>query len=185
MSRIAADAAAFIAGVTASATHEIRNVLAIVRESAGLIEDLVRSTPDRASPDRDAVIRALQRIDAQVGRGAGIVAALNRFAHGLEATEGSLDLAEEAAHAVALGRRSAGQRRHGLEVRSGDSVPPIVASPLPVQMALAAAIACTSNQFTTQEFFRAGIPVSLLLVAVLGAFVWLIWPAMGMPVLLR
>jgi len=46
------------------------------------------------------------------------------------------------------------------------------------------AIAYTSNQFTAREFFLAGVPASLLLLAVLALFVWLIWPAMGMPVLL-
>jgi sodium-dependent dicarboxylate transporter 2/3/5 len=46
------------------------------------------------------------------------------------------------------------------------------------------AIAYTSNQFTAREFFLAGVPASLLLLAVLALFVWLVWPAMGMPVLL-
>ncbi len=45
------------------------------------------------------------------------------------------------------------------------------------------AIAHTSNQFTTGEFFKAGIPASVLLIAVLALFVAVIWPAMGMPVL--
>lgn len=45
------------------------------------------------------------------------------------------------------------------------------------------AIAYGSNQFTAREFFTAGIPASLLLMVVLGIFVWLIWPLMGMPVL--
>jgi sodium-dependent dicarboxylate transporter 2/3/5 len=45
------------------------------------------------------------------------------------------------------------------------------------------AIAYSSKQFTTGEFFLAGIPASLLLIAVLALFVWLIWPAMAMPVL--
>jgi sodium-dependent dicarboxylate transporter 2/3/5 len=45
------------------------------------------------------------------------------------------------------------------------------------------AIAYASNQFTTVEFLRAGIPASVMLIAVLALFVWLIWPAMGMPVL--
>jgi len=45
------------------------------------------------------------------------------------------------------------------------------------------AIAHTSNQFTTAEFFKAGIPASILLIAVLALFVAIIWPAMGMPVL--
>ncbi len=45
------------------------------------------------------------------------------------------------------------------------------------------AIAYGSGQFTSAEFFRTGIPASILLMAVLALFVWLIWPAMGMPVL--
>jgi sodium-dependent dicarboxylate transporter 2/3/5 len=62
----------------------------------------------------------------------------------------------------------------------------LVAAGMPFLLLIGAApnaIAYTSNQFTAQEFFRAGIPVSLILLVVLGAFVWLIWPAMGMPVL--
>ncbi|MBM3789114.1 MAG: SLC13/DASS family transporter, partial [Acidobacteria bacterium] len=43
------------------------------------------------------------------------------------------------------------------------------------------AIAFGSRQFTPGEFFRTGVPASLLLMAVLGLFVWLIWPLMGMP----
>jgi len=46
------------------------------------------------------------------------------------------------------------------------------------------AIAYGSRQFTSGEFFRAGVPASLLLMVVLGLFVWFVWPLMGMPVLL-
>ncbi len=45
------------------------------------------------------------------------------------------------------------------------------------------AIAYGSGQFTSGEFFKAGIPASLLLMIVLAVFVWLIWPLMGMPIL--
>jgi sodium-dependent dicarboxylate transporter 2/3/5 len=44
------------------------------------------------------------------------------------------------------------------------------------------AIAYGSRQFTPREFFTAGLPASMLLMAVLAAFVWLVWPLMGMPV---
>jgi len=45
------------------------------------------------------------------------------------------------------------------------------------------AIAYESKQFTSGQFFTAGIPASILLMIVLAIFVWLIWPAiMGMPV---
>jgi len=46
------------------------------------------------------------------------------------------------------------------------------------------AIAYESKQFTSGEFFMAGVPASLLLVAVLAGFVTVIWPLMGMPVTL-
>jgi len=42
------------------------------------------------------------------------------------------------------------------------------------------AIAYESRQFTTGEFFVAGIPTSIMLMVVLALFVWLIWPLMGM-----
>jgi len=43
------------------------------------------------------------------------------------------------------------------------------------------AIAYQSRQFTAAEFFRAGLPASVLLVVVIALFVWKVWPWMGMP----
>ena len=44
------------------------------------------------------------------------------------------------------------------------------------------AIAYESKQFTSGEFFKYGIPASIVLMVVLAFFVWIIWPLMGMPV---
>ena len=44
------------------------------------------------------------------------------------------------------------------------------------------AIAYGSRQFTSGQFFVAGLPASALLAVVLALFVLVIWPAMGMPV---
>ncbi len=46
------------------------------------------------------------------------------------------------------------------------------------------AIAYNSGQFTSGEFFGSGIPASVVLMAVLGLFILLVWPLMGMPVYL-
>jgi sodium-dependent dicarboxylate transporter 2/3/5 len=46
------------------------------------------------------------------------------------------------------------------------------------------AIAYNSGLFSTREFFVCGVPASLVLMAVLAVFVWLIWPLMDMPVLI-
>jgi sodium-dependent dicarboxylate transporter 2/3/5 len=45
------------------------------------------------------------------------------------------------------------------------------------------AIAYDSKQFTTGEFFKHGLPMSLLLLVVLGLAIVTIWPMMGMPIL--
>ncbi len=47
------------------------------------------------------------------------------------------------------------------------------------------AIAYESKQFTTGEFFLAGIPASIILMAVVGFAAAIIWPLMGMPVTLK
>jgi sodium-dependent dicarboxylate transporter 2/3/5 len=47
------------------------------------------------------------------------------------------------------------------------------------------AIAYESGQFTSAEFFWWGVPASVLLMIVLGFFVGIIWPMMGMPVLVK
>jgi sodium-dependent dicarboxylate transporter 2/3/5 len=47
------------------------------------------------------------------------------------------------------------------------------------------AIAYESKQFTTGEFFLAGIPTSLILMAVVGFATAILWPLMGMPVTLK
>lgn len=44
------------------------------------------------------------------------------------------------------------------------------------------AIAYESKQFSSGQFFMAGIPASLILMVVLALFVVVIWPLMGMPV---
>jgi sodium-dependent dicarboxylate transporter 2/3/5 len=43
------------------------------------------------------------------------------------------------------------------------------------------AIAYESRQFTSRQFFLAGIPATILVVIVLILFVRYIWPMMGMP----
>ena len=46
------------------------------------------------------------------------------------------------------------------------------------------AIAYNSKQFTSGEFFKAGIPASIILLVVLGLTILVLWPLMGMPILL-
>lgn len=47
------------------------------------------------------------------------------------------------------------------------------------------AIAYNSKQFTTGEFFLYGIPASIMLMIVVGLAIYIIWPIMGMPILVK
>ena len=61
----------------------------------------------------------------------------------------------------------------------------LVAAGMPFLLLVGAApnaIAYESKQFTSGEFFKAGIPASLLLMVVVTIFVIFIWPVMGMEV---
>jgi hypothetical protein len=134
--------AAFIAKITASTTHEVRNVLAIVKESAGLIEDMVRSAGKRGQLKEDKVLRAVSRIDAQVGRGAELLTNLNRFAHSLDHDEERINLDEGARRVALLCERFARQKRHEVSVQPcGDDVT-ILASAVWFQMAIFAGVEC-------------------------------------------
>jgi sodium-dependent dicarboxylate transporter 2/3/5 len=46
------------------------------------------------------------------------------------------------------------------------------------------AIAYDSKQFTTAEFFLYGIPASIILMIITGFAVFVLWPLLGMPVLI-
>lgn len=47
------------------------------------------------------------------------------------------------------------------------------------------AIAYDSKQFTTAEFFGYGVPASIILMIVTAIFVLVVWPIMGMPILIN
>ncbi|MEN3039630.1 MAG: anion permease, partial [Candidatus Kryptonium sp.] len=47
------------------------------------------------------------------------------------------------------------------------------------------AIAYGSNQFTPMEFFKHGIPMSIILLVVLTLSIVILWPLLGMPLLIK
>jgi len=64
----------------------------------------------------------------------------------------------------------------------------LVAAGMPFLLLVGAApnaIAYESKQFTAGEFFMAGIPTSIILMAVIGFAIAILWPLMGMPITLK
>ena len=138
--------AAFVAEVAAGTTHEIRNILAIVKESAGLIEDLIDAFNRRGSLDQEKLIRSLGRIDAQVARGTEILSNLNRFAHSLDHVQDAIDVTRDVQQVASLCQFRARRKRHVLQVQPGGQNLTAAVDPFRFQMSLFAAVGCCLEQ---------------------------------------
>ncbi len=91
---LAIEGVRFFGEMSASISHEIKNVLAIINENAGLLQDMVMMiekgmplSPERLSGLAQSIIR-------QVNRGDRIVKGMNRFAHSADHPTETVDLGE-------------------------------------------------------------------------------------------
>jgi signal transduction histidine kinase len=98
---------AFMGRITAGVTHEMKNVLAIIKESAGLMEDLLFLSQDGSFKHQEKFFRVLSKIGDQVSRGVELSTTLNRFAHSPDLTSAEVDLGETIGDVVFLSRRFA------------------------------------------------------------------------------
>jgi len=71
----------FIGRIIAGFTHELKNHLAIIKESAGLQQDLLSMS---RKPDSAELNKFLRSVDSQVARGLQLISFLNRFAHRMD-----------------------------------------------------------------------------------------------------
>jgi len=98
----------FFGKITAGMTHEMKNVLAIVKESAGLMEDLIQLDPSSAeSSHAGRMLGALKTINEQVNRGVELTSRLNRFAHDADRAIQSFDVNDLMRNLIALTQRFA------------------------------------------------------------------------------
>jgi signal transduction histidine kinase len=127
---------AFFGKITAGITHEIKNVLAIIQQSSGLMEDILDVTENGAFPHKDKFIKSMDRIRGQIQRGIDITTRLNRFAHSPDQRPASLNLNEVTEQMVLLASRFARLKNVALESSPLD--PPLImkSDPVTVEMAL-------------------------------------------------
>jgi len=108
---------AFMGKVTASLSHEIKNTLAIINESAGLMGDLLGKDAPEDWPAYSRLTNLLASIEEQVQRSADIVKRLNQFAHTMDKSLADLDLNETVRQTAILAQRFATLRRVNLETQ--------------------------------------------------------------------
>ena len=118
----------FYGTITASISHEIKNVLAIINENAGLLEDLTLMA-DRGKPIDPARLKIMAAaVKKQIGRADGILNNMNRFAHSIDEIFSEVDLNQTIEQFTALTERFASMRGVKVDLQ-------IPASPITIQTA--------------------------------------------------
>jgi nitrogen fixation/metabolism regulation signal transduction histidine kinase len=128
--------AAFMGKITAGVTHEMKNVLAIIKESAGLMEDLMALDKGDSLPHKEKFLRSLSRIADQVARGVDLSTRLNLFAHAPDNLKASVDLNQAIGQTAFICHRAANSK--GMKVQAVPHERPVVVTtdPLGLQMLL-------------------------------------------------
>ena len=114
----------FFGKVSASIAHEIKNVLAIINENAGLLEDLSYAAQKGAPIDPERVNRACRQFNKQIQRADYIVKNMGRFAHSVDTFNSLVDLHDLSVLVGDLAGRLAAMRKLSIVVDPTDN--PIV-----------------------------------------------------------
>lgn len=115
----------FFGKMTASISHELKNVLAIINENAGLLEDLCAMVEKGKPIDPVRIKTVSGKIIKQVKRGDEIIRGLNSFAHSADESVCDVDLCEAIKLVYALSGRLAMMREITVEPNV-DAVPVVV-----------------------------------------------------------
>lgn len=109
----------FFGRISASVSHELKNVLAVINEQAGLLSDLACLAGRGMPLDPERLAMAAECLLKQVRRGDGIIGQFNRFAHTTDTPRREVSLTEIADLVVTLAARQAAMRQVGLETLPG------------------------------------------------------------------
>ncbi len=114
----------FFGKVSASISHEIKNVMAIINEKAGLLKDLTLMAQKGMALDIFRVQAIADDLRAQIKRGDAIVKNMNKFAHSVDYEIAEVNLTEMTGLVVALAERLAA--KHGVTLMPPPPQPALV-----------------------------------------------------------
>jgi signal transduction histidine kinase len=119
----------FFGKMSASISHEIKNVLAVINENAGLLEDICFMA-DRGKPGDIVRLKKIAGdVKDQVRRADRIVTAMSRFAHSADEPSTETDLGELTALLGLLAMRFAAMR--GVEIKTLAPSDPVLVTTFP------------------------------------------------------
>jgi len=123
----------FVGRIIASFTHELRNYLAIIGESAGLQQDMI-SLGGKSKLDASEYLKFLKDIEAEVRRALKLITYLNRYAHRMDFETSDFSVNEAMEELAALVSRLAYLKKISLEREFGPDIPIIHTSPALIQL---------------------------------------------------
>jgi hypothetical protein len=123
----------FFGKMSASISHELKNVMAIINENAGLLEDLTVMAEKGMPIDPERLKTQASRIMKQIRRGDEIIKGMNRFAHSVDEPLRHADLNDTLALLCALSGRFAFMRGVTLELEPPLTQISIVTNPFILQ----------------------------------------------------
>ena len=85
---------AFFGKVNASISHELKNIMAIISETAGLLTDLSEMARKGKPIELDMLTESTQSIIEEIQRGFMTIRQMNQFSHSVDTPVASLDLRE-------------------------------------------------------------------------------------------
>ncbi|MFH2059734.1 MAG: hypothetical protein ABIJ59_12645 [Pseudomonadota bacterium] len=140
--------AVFLGRITASVTHEIQNVLAIIKETSGLMEDFIKMNRAGGVSDiDDRLDKCIETIKRQAYRGVTLTSGLNGFAHTPDSTLSSINVFETIKKLVFITDRLFKQK--GVDVSIVECTNPysITTDPVLFEMVVFSCIECLIDTF--------------------------------------
>jgi len=139
------DATAFFGKVTASTTHELQNVLAIIKENAGLMEDFIQMGPENLPDLLERITRCLGKIKEQAYRGVDLTSGLNQFAHTTDRLCAPVNIYQLAKRLILLTKRVFSQQGIQVILMDCENSPSIETDPVLFQNLLWNCLKCLSE----------------------------------------
>jgi len=131
---------AFFGAVTASVSHELNNVLAIMDQTTGLLEDRLTTKSDDIHFPSTKLEKVVNSLQHQAQRGLDLIKRLNRFAHSADVPELTFEVNQTLDNLVQLTCRLARLKGAGLEIQPFQEPLNINSNPFILQQVVFAAI---------------------------------------------
>jgi len=126
----------FFGAISASISHELNNVLSIINQTAGLLQDLLYSSRQGKPIPEEKLSLIAEKINTQSDRGVAIIKRFNTFAHNLDDPLKEFDLNAVILNFISVINRLANQKKIKLIPKLTVSPLNIVSNPFLIQLSL-------------------------------------------------